>query len=470
MKRRAAPTGGDLGYRLRRARGPLTVALVCTVPLILWVSGSDLGERVTDISSLLSTIAVGFALVGTAAFASNLFVGARPPFVERYFNGLDKLFIAHQRIGRWAFLLLLAHVTLVVVSRAAISLDAAWDLFSGGAGGVVTVGLIAFALMTASILATLFARLNHEVFVYVQRSFGFIFMIAAVHVFRTPGAKDGSELLTWYLLLLAALGVGAFAYRSVFGDSLVRRYAYEVVRVRLLGESVTEITMVPKADRIMFTPGQFVFVSFPHSAFDPSARAITLEGQGAYEMVTFDPSAIENQFHPFSIASGPADPELRIVVKAIGDYTRALRNLQVGAPVKVEGPYGALSHMRIRNPRQIWVAGGIGVTPFLSMARSLDASKYEVDFYYCTESSEDDYFSEELGAIADRDMRFRVIPVHKDSLGFVTAQDIANGSRDIAQKDILICGPPPMMLSLQSQFVAIGVPERQIHFENFRFK
>ena len=53
---------------------------------------------------------------------------------------------------------------------------------------------------------------------------------------------------------------------------------------------------------------------------------------------------IGNQFHPFSITSSPGEPRLRITVKAVGDYTRALRRLEPGADAVVEGPYGSFSH------------------------------------------------------------------------------------------------------------------------------
>ena len=116
--------------------------------------------------------------------------------------------------------------------------------------------------MTVAIALTLFVRLGHEVFVYVQRSFGVAFLVATYHVFTTSGAKDDSTALHLYMVVLATLGIAAFAYRSVLGNVLVRRRSYRVTGVHRLDEYVTEIVMEPVGKPLSYSPGQFVFVSF----------------------------------------------------------------------------------------------------------------------------------------------------------------------------------------------------------------
>ncbi len=103
------------------------------------------------------------------------------------------------------------------------------------------------------------------------------------------------------------------------------------------------------------------------------------------------------------------------------------------------------------------------------MARSLEEPEYEIDFYYAMEHGHQGFFLDEFYAIADRNQRMKVVPVRRDRLGHVTAADIEGASRDLLEKDILICGPPPMINNLTSQFVGMGVPRRQIHFELFGF-
>jgi ferredoxin-NADP reductase len=71
--------------------------------------------------------------------------------------------------------------------------------------------------------------------------------------------------------------------------------------------------------------------------------------------------------------------------------------------------------------------------------------------------------------VADRNPRVRVIPIRKVDLGRLSADDIEAASRDLPEKDILICGPPAMIRNLTRQLRARGVPRARIHYEDFNF-
>jgi predicted ferric reductase len=423
---------------------------ICAAPLVLWAQSASLDQRFQGRYLTLTSIAVLSALAGTSAFALNLVLGARLRPVEALFGGLERMYKAHRLNGQIAFVLLLGHVVLILASRATISTSTALDLLRPSAGWTVFAGVLAFAGMTTAIVLTLFVRLGHELFVYVQRSFGIVFLGATYHVFTTEGALDGSRTLNLYMASVATVGLAAFAYRSVLGNLLVRRRKYRVAAVNRLDESVTEVAMEPRGAPLAYAPGQFLFVNFrePFSAqFPPFLR---------------------NQFHPFSITSAPEEPRLRITVKAVGDYTRALRTLEPDVEAVVEGPYGAFSR-DLPSDRQVWIAGGIGVTPFLSMARSLNGDGPAVDFYYCVEREQEAHFLDEIRALARRRKGFRVVVVARDRDGFLTADRLAAENPDLAAADVLICGPPAMIVSLRSQLRARGVPAEQIHAEEFSF-
>ncbi len=452
--------------KLASLRGPLVLAILVGIPLGLWAASVPLEERFTGRFATLTSIAVLLAYAGTSAFALNLVLGARLRPVEALLGGLDRMYKTHRILGQAAFALLLGHVVFILAGRATISTDAAVDLLLPGAGWTVFAGVLAFAGMTVAIVLTLFVRLGHEIFVYVQRTFGFVFLAASYHVFTTPGAKVGSQALNLYLAGLATAGIAAFVYRSLLGNVLVRRRKYRVVAVNRLDEFVTEIVMEPTGRPLTFAPGQFLFVNFRSLALREQFHPLELSVRR--RAFSIRAGEIANQFHPFSITSEPNEPTLRITVKAVGDYTHALRRLETGAIAVVEGPYGSFSRS-VTSPRQIWMAGGIGVTPFLSMARSLDGESRSIDFYYCVEHAPEAHFLDELRAIEGSRDDFRVVLVARDTDGFLTAARVAEDHADLSTADVLICGPPAMIDNLRSQLHAVGVRDERIHAEEFGF-
>jgi NAD(P)H-flavin reductase len=110
------------------------------------------------------------------------------------------------------------------------------------------------------------------------------------------------------------------------------------------------------AEPLDFAPGQFVFVNFRSLALSEQFRPLDVSVQR--QVFSIRAGDVSNQFHPFSITSAPAERTLRITVKAVGDYTRALRGLEEGADAVVEGPYGSFSHRGLPGREPIWLAEG----------------------------------------------------------------------------------------------------------------
>ena len=117
---------------------------------------------------------------------------------------------------------------------------------------------------------------------------------------------------------------------------------------------------------------------------------------------------------------------------------------------------------------QIWISGGIGVTPFLSMARSLEKESAKIKMYYCTNTKEEAIFVEELKEIAKKSANFKIKTWFSNETGKINGDMIVKSEG----KDnlFLICGPPAMMNAVSEQLVNQGVPKNNIKMENFGFK
>ena len=173
--------------------------------------------------------------------------------------------------------------------------------------------------------------------------------------------------------------------------------------------------------------------------------------------------------HPFSLSSAP-DMPLRFLVKELGDYTNKIGSVNKGDSAFVEGPFGAFNFKTFANKKQVWIAGGVGIAPFLSMLRSLSSKdmEYSVDFYFSVKDKNSLVFKEEIEFIAQRNRNLNVVFWISDEDGFINANYIKEKTSDIKERDILICGPVPMMSVLKKQFLSLGVDKKSIHIEEFQ--
>jgi predicted ferric reductase len=418
-----------------RWRHRLVSAAWIAVPVVMWwrtTAKPPFGPP----PLALRKVAILFALVGFTTFTQNLLLVSRLKPIERFLSGLDRVYKFHEHLALITLGLLWIHGSLMA------STFASWGA-AEGLGWKVVLGAVTLGGMTAGIAITFRAPISREAFIWVQRTLGLMFGLGSVHAIVVPGALGVAPVVKRYLIVLACLGGAGYVYRSVVGRALPRR-RYRIEEVNRLDDSVAAITLSPRGRRLRYRAGQFAFV-------------------------TIDGGNVSREPHPYSIASAPADGNLRFLVKALGDYTTKLQELQAGARARVEGPYGWFWHRGADNPRQIWIGGGVGIAPFLGMAKTVDLSKIGVDLYYCTEGPEHAHLIEELFAVADDNPRLRVIPIRKVSLGHINAGDIQGVAGDIARSDIYICGPPVMMQNLEAQFVELGVPRDHIHFEDFSF-
>lgn len=415
------------------------LAVVVLFPLIPWLLAGSLESRLSGIE-IFKSVANLAAFFCIAAWAANLGLASRIRPVERAAGGLEHLYRLHRRIGVLVVILAVTHAVFLSLHAGGSALD----LFLPSAGWSTFSGVIALVLLIGFVVTSLVGRLSYQVFVLVQRLLGVAFVLGAFHAFAVRGTAASSLVLTVYLACLTAAGVTSLGYRVIGGRLGVGRHPYRVDEVHRLDEDAVEIVMTPLARPIEFQAGQFLYA-------------------------TFHQDRVPSESHPFTIASAPPGSELRIAVKEFGDFTKLVAQLRPGAQAQLEGPFGSFYFSDDPVHSQTWIAGGIGITPFLSWARSLDHS-LPIDLYYCTPGAEQAHFLDVLNEIADRYPRFRVIPIRKSSLGRLSVEDIAAVNPNVLNGHVFVCGPQVMIDNMRTGFAARGMPPDRIHSENFDFR
>ena len=426
---------------IQRLRGPLLIVFAGLLPVLLLLISS---QQSTDFSSPVTTYDTLARMAGLSALsllALNIILSARLAIFDRLFLGLDRAYRFHRIIGGSVLILLLTHAMLITAKYSSVSLLSGYEFLKPNLDIALMAGKFALLVMLSLIFISIYITVRYKWFIMIQRLLGAMIFIGGYHALFVSGTDlQNNLLLLVYFIAVGGLAAGLYVYRSLLHKSLSKKLSYVVDSVDF-SENITRIWLQPLKKSLAFYAGQFGFFRF-------SSAAVTDES------------------HPFSISSGSNDSRLRISVKSIGDYTSSIRNIQIGDKVSVEGPYGNFSFTKVRSRNQVWVAGGIGVTPFLSMAHSLPAG-YTVTLYYCTRTlAEAKLFLDELEQVSNTNPSFRVVPVCNDQDQHLDIETV----RKLDASDYLLCAPLPMMHAIEKQLINSGVSRAHIHYEEFRLK
>ncbi len=366
-------------------------------------------------------------------FAFNFLMATRARWVENLFGGLDKMYLIHRRSGVIAVFLLLAHF--FIVPR---------DLVEFNPGK--PLGFYAFVLIIIGVIlsaAPIFKKkIPYHKWVNFHKLMGVFYVMGVVHGIMVSSLIKELPITRVYVFGMAFVGIGAWFYRAFLFGLFNKKLDYSVNTVKDLGNGIAEITLLPKGDPLSFKAGQFAFLTFP--------------------------SISKREQHPFTISSHPHDREhLQITIKGLGDYTNGLVNkLSKGDWAKVEGPYGKFTTSHSKEREQIWVAGGIGITPFLSLLK--DYYTKHITLFWCVANEDEAPYKRRLEELAASNPMFDFILWPSDKRGHIDLDDMS--IRNPEEKSYFICGPESLKKSLFKQLKLEGVAQKNIHDEEFAFR
>ena len=157
-------------------------------------------------------------------------------------------------------------------------------------------------------------------------------------------------------------------------------------------------------------------------------------------------------------------------MKRQGPFTRRLAKLQKGAPLIVRGPYGTFAEEMATCRQAVWIAGGIGITPFLSMAKALSPIA-QVTMYFCARAMPDPVLTAPFARIArERPEQFVWRTCTTATAGHLRAKAILEETATSPQTRFFLCGPQAMMEGLTADLIAHGIARKRIIYEDFAFR
>ena len=367
---------------------------------------------------------IGSVSIVAMAWTFVLAVRIRP--FERWFGGLDRVYRVHRWLGALAVVAMFLHTQTIDDPAGGIA-GAGRDVADAAEELAELAELMLYALVGISLVRLVPTRYWR----WTHKFLGVPYAFACFHFFTAEKSFAMSSPWGWWFTGWMAVGGVAWLVRVVGRDIIRPGLRYRVAAIDHR-QAALEVTLEPLGAALRYRAGQFAFVK--------------VRERGLAEP------------HPFTIASAPHEPSLRFFVRDLGDWTQRVgEGLQVGMQVRVEGPYGRFEP-DAPDRRCVWVAGGVGITPFLAAA----ADEHHVrstppHLVYSVRSRDDAVALDQLEA-AHRAGRI-VLHLHETgAVGRLDADRLVDlvGQEYWHDAHVAVCGPAALVTMVRATARAAG--------------
>ncbi|WP_181193170.1 ferric reductase-like transmembrane domain-containing protein [Prauserella shujinwangii] len=390
-------------------------------------------------SGWLTGLAVLAGAVAYAMMATNLFLAIRRPILEKLFGPLDRVYAAHRVIGTSIVGVLGVHVVLIPIASAVERGESLLDNLSVA----IPLGVLGTFLLVGSIMLAHSRKVPYDRWQRVHMATGGAFLVLTLHmVIAASGWFSLASPMGGLLGGFALLGLGSFVVRLV--DKARGGARYTVVET-LKRERGLEVVLRPEEARGIapHRAGQFVFLT------------------------------ANDETHPFTVTSAAGVEQLSVLIRSSGDWTdRAQTGLAVADRVRVDGPFGAFTPSVGVDapPHQVWIAGGAGITPFLSVLRgSPEVSGGQVELVIAARHAGDVPCWDELSTLASTRSWLTLTPAFSARGGRLDDDAV---DRLVAGKpegtEWYLCGPVGLTAMVERRLQ--HVPDARVHRELYQWR
>ncbi len=434
------------------------ILLVIAAVSVMWFMSEPQLLSETQFFRWRSALIQYSGVLSLSLMSIGMVLALRLPVIEQWVNGMDKAYRVHKWLGISGVSLGVVHWLLYQVPQWLIEsglLDK--PLKHNGAGPAghnlagfdawiadlrevgLSLGEWGFYLLLVFVAISLWTVVKYKPFKVSHRLMAAIYLMIAVHSVLLIKRAYWGDPIYYVTISFALLGSAAAIYSLLGLVGRANRHSMKVKSTRFFPQAkVMELIVTPMDSWKGHKAGQFAYVRFGDE--DP---------------------------HPFTIASANGEPEIRFLVKELGDFTTGLYDrLNAGAEVTLEGPYGRLE-FDVTKP-QIWVAGGVGIAAFFAILASLKErdSHQPVHLFYCARGLDSQLVDELWHAAHQADVQLRVIDTQVSPR--LSAQRIIKQCGNLADYELYFCGPEAFSETLKQQLAAYQFDtEHHYHEELF---
>lgn len=392
--------------------------------------------------------------LGTILMSAAVIISARFSFVNKFFGGLDKAYEVHKATAALGFAFGLIHFLMSFSNRMFIKFGVipepahSNNPLTGFILSLYNAGYAflepAFIVLIIIVFIALFRMIPYHIFKYTHKIIPIIYLQIALHAFTVPFRGGWVETIGGYILQGMVLFGTVGAIITLFQlTGFKHTYKGTISKKDKPSSDIIHLKIkLNNADNFKLDAGQFVFLKFEKSF----------------------------EAHPFSVASyDTSSKELEFYIKECGDFTNKLyESISENSQVKVEGPYGEFN-FKEEGKNQVWVAGGIGITPFLAKLKELANNKpsHTIDLIYSKIGDTPfDSMLQELCAQAN--VNLHMVDTNKD--GLLTYEQIKSITPNILSSSIWFCGPVGFRNVVHKGLKQDNINMLSFHFDNFSFR
>lgn len=423
--------------------GLCLIGLYCLLAIspviIVYVSTEPLDDP------LLVTAALITAMIGFSLLCLQVILAGRFKTVDRPF-GLDVVMQFHRKMAVFALFLLVLHPILLAIghnSFVLFGLQTSWKVNLGKAALLFLIIGVLFALYFHKM------KVDYNVWRFMHKGMVIVVILGFLHgLVIGPHINQSPFVRTyWYVMFLTAVFV--FGFRNLIIPFVRRKF--KVASVNQETHDTYTLTFEPEDGKPTYrNPGQFMFLK------------LIRPGRSS-------------ELHPFTISASPLKADiLQATVKQSGNFTNTIGQTMPGDVGKIEAPFGRFSYIYDAPAKILFIAGGVGITPIISMIRCLRDSgdSRAVTLLYGNKTEKGIIFREEIEELPDNFNAVYILSNPDENWqgerGYITTE-IINKYAGEALKDahIYLCGPPVMMDKIIKSLRELKVSDKRIHYERF---
>lgn len=364
----------------------------------------------------------------------------------RFVNNQGWLIKLHKILGQWGIIVFLAHPLLIAYSYSQTLSYIIVPATATHLDKYVTLGRLAFFVYLFVWITSAIVRENirYQPWKLLHLTSYLILPLALLHIPETGSfyAGDSAFRLSWYLMVAIFIIMALLRLRHAL---VLTQAKYQIVAKQKTDDSTTIYRLMPTGKRfIKPKPGQYIYLKLGLRGFE----------------------------HPFSVASyNSQSHEMTLAIRTYGQFTTDLSNKSLGELVYLDGSYGNFTKNIHKSSRHaVFIAGGIGVVPFVQ--HITDQKLRKPWLFFCNRCPDSTIFRK----VFSKKLGNQYIEIFSDhnidegESGFMSV-DILNkylGER-LIDFDFYICGPQIMIDLVRKDLSMAGVPDKQIHIEEFGF-